>query len=160
MTKEQFLSKTIKNGDCLIWQGAKRGNGYGCLKINGKLQSAHRISWKLHNKEIPEGMFVCHKCDVRDCVNPNHLFIGSAKDNAIDAYKKGKTIPPKGSQFKIGHTPANSKIDKNTVAEIKRRFLNNDYKTLVSLAFEYGVSYNTIRDININRSYINVSATT
>ena len=64
--------------------------GYGHLNINGIKIPAHRISYELHNGLIPEGMYICHKCDVRACVNPHHLFIGTHLDNMRDMADKNK----------------------------------------------------------------------
>ena len=91
--KESFLSNTIPepNTGCYIWLGHQLPNGYGkaSLTIEGKpIRLAHRISWILHNGTIPNGEFVLHKCDNRICVNPDHLFLGSAKDNTQDMLSK------------------------------------------------------------------------
>lgn len=64
--------------------------GYGHLNVNGIKVPAHRISYQIHIGEIPNGMYICHKCDVRSCVNPNHLFIGTHLDNMRDMAKKNK----------------------------------------------------------------------
>lgn len=83
---------------CWIWTASTKG-GYGCIGVGEKTVRAHRLSWELHNSPIPEGMHVCHTCDVRCCVNPDHLFLGTQKDNMDDMVTKGRhaRVAPKGS---------------------------------------------------------------
>lgn len=66
--------------------------GYGQIEIDGRSQQAHRVAWMLHNGDIPTGLRVLHHCDVRNCVNPEHLFLGTQRDNVDDALKKGKVL--------------------------------------------------------------------
>lgn len=80
----------ITETGCWIWIGPCFNEGYGWFFVNGKPIGAHRVSWELHNGPIPDGMYVLHTCDVRPCVNPDHLFIGTQKDNIHDAIKKGR----------------------------------------------------------------------
>lgn len=75
---------------CWRWKGYKRADGYGVLRHQKKLELVHRIAWQLTYGAIPPGLFVCHHCDVRDCCNPYHLFLGTAEDNARDMAAKGR----------------------------------------------------------------------
>lgn len=75
---------------CWLWTGAKGNHGYGVITRDGKRMTTHRLSYELHNLPIPEGSVVCHRCDVRLCVRPSHLFLGSVGDNNRDMWSKGR----------------------------------------------------------------------
>ena len=91
----------VKKGrpdECWLWQGATAGKGYGTMAVDhtGKMDGAHRVSWMIHRGPIPEGMCICHKCDVAACVNPAHLFLGTIAANNRDMFRKGRGAhPPK-----------------------------------------------------------------
>ena len=88
---ERFFKKVQKTETCWIWTAGCRGkSGYGAFKLAGTVIDAHRVSYELHSGIIPKGMYVCHTCDNRKCVNPNHLFLGTAKDNWQDGFDKKK----------------------------------------------------------------------
>jgi hypothetical protein len=78
----------IPEAGCWIWIGAMSDTGYGSLSFHGRKMNAHRAAYLAYKGKIPHGNDVCHRCDVRICVNPNHLFIGSRSDNMQDWISK------------------------------------------------------------------------
>jgi len=80
-------AKANPNTGCIEWVGYTRG-GYGSLRIDGKQLQAHRVAYEISKGPIPEGLFVCHKCDNRRCINIEHLFLGTNKDNVDDMVNK------------------------------------------------------------------------
>lgn len=103
---------------CWIWVGQTNGV-YGQLYSRGKVVGAHRLSWMAHRGEIPDGLFVCHHCDVPLCVNPDHLFLGTCRDNAADMVRKGRSPAPdhRGDR--------NPMFGRKQSAETVRRILEN-----------------------------------
>lgn len=99
--------------DCIEFTGCKDTGGYGLKRKQGKLYKAHRLAWIEANGDIPEGLFVCHKCDNPACINLEHLFLGTNSDNMKDMYNKER-----GNNFFKKRNP-NQKINQVIANEIK-----------------------------------------
>jgi len=101
--EDRFFQKVLKTDSCWLWTGGIATQGYGVFRVDGKSVSAHRHSYKIHKGEIPDGMHVCHSCDVRNCVNPDHLWVGTATDNMQDMIKKGRQCAANKKQERCKH---------------------------------------------------------
>lgn len=124
---QRFQAKVEKSDGCWIWQGARAGGSlkYGIIAFHRKTVNAHRLSWILAFGEIPKGMMVLHRCDVPLCVNPEHLFLGTAMDNIRDMIAKGRNAL--GAALKhpsqVGEGNHQAKLSEETVRRIKERGL-------------------------------------
>lgn len=147
--EEVFWLKVNKspkiNKTCWEWIGKSLTSGYGKMRFNGTPQGSHRISWQIHHGNIPEGLNVLHKCDNRLCVNPEHLFLGTQKDNMVDMVKKGRGNPSKGES----HVCA--KLTEAQVIEIYKRAKKGD--RLIALAREFNVHTTTVFDIREQKTW-------
>lgn len=155
-TKELFLEKVNKTDTCWLWTASRYTSGYGQFQSSGgKLTGAHRFSYILHYGEIPKGMVVMHKCDVKLCVNPDHLSIGTTLDNMRDMYSKGRHRSIETYKKQLGEKNWNSSLSNSQARSIKIEYKTGDV-TQASLARKYGVSKSVIRNVVRGRTYAKV----
>ena len=137
---ERLAAQSIPepNSGCLLWEGAINQGGYGRVRWNGKGRGAHRMAWQVSRGLIPEGLCVCHKCDVRSCINPDHLFLGTHRDNVIDMWAKGR-----GSRNGLREEDH----PKNRLSRAQVFVIKADTRTHRKIAEEYGVCSSTVTRI-------------
>lgn len=138
---QRFWDKVEKSepDQCWLWTASVEGGGYGQIKIPKTRQQtkAHRVSWMIHYGDIPDGFMVLHRCDVRRCVNPDHLFLGTCADNLEDMAAKGRHL--------YGEKNARHRL---TEAEVHRIFdLRYQGKVIREIASEFGVGAMTVHRI-------------
>lgn len=149
---DRFWAKVDRrgSGECWHWIASRRANGYGQFGVPGRpMQKAHRVAWFLVNGDIPVGMCVCHRCDTPSCVNPNHLFLGTLRDNARDMVAKGRNRQPRGDNH------PHRKISSADALEIKRR-ISRGAERLVDIAKDYGISPEAVGGIKSGRKWRHV----
>ncbi len=149
--EEKFWSRVQKTDSCWLWTGYIGYSGYGVLTARVGIR-AHRFSWELHHDKIPDQLHVCHTCDVRHCVNPSHLFLGSHRDNMDDMIKKGRLV----SISKLGEQHPFAKLTENKVIKIKKMLM--DGQTCISISKKYNVSPSVISRIKRNATWKHVNA--
>lgn len=91
---KKFWSRVARTNTCWLWEGAKNTLGYGYCRIGEHIIRVHRLAFFLSNGFIDDNLFVCHRCDNRACVNPDHLFLGTSRDNVRDMIAKGRQVWP------------------------------------------------------------------
>ncbi|RWN33445.1 HNH endonuclease [Mesorhizobium sp.] len=129
-------SVAIDANGCWIWQKNRARNGYGTFAYGGgKNGRAHRVSYEVFNGPIPQGLDVCHRCDVRPCVNPAHLFVGTRSENILDAATKNRVSR---THQKKGAEHPSAKLDDDRVGIILRMLKDGEPKARI--ARQFGVS--------------------
>lgn len=154
--KRTAIERFLKHSDvhivppCWIWTGYKDSDGYGNFRLDDKIIKAHRFAYENWNGPIPDGLFVCHKCDNPACVNPSHLFLGTQKDNMQDCAKKGR--------ISKGEKHSRAKLTALDIIAIRNEYkpYSKEHSTC-ALAKKYGVVPNTIFDIIRNKIWKHIA---
>lgn len=143
LSKDKYLERVLCDVSTRywIWQRYCQPIGYGMTKYKGKMVLVHRLFYTLFVGPIPDGLKVCHTCDVPSCCNPEHLFLGTQKDNVTDMLLKGR------NSFR-------SKLNSDHVLEIRNLF--SEGYTVVQLSNRYQVSIQQIQAILANLSWRHV----
>ena len=147
---DRFWRMVQISDDCWNWIGGKRPNGYGQISEGGRgsrTLSAHRVSYELHHGPIPDGLVVMHSCDNQACVNPDHLSVGTHKDNTQDMIDKGRnrTVAPLGAEN-----------GKSLLTEDQVRYIRASKLGHSALGRQLGVSPNCIRGVRTGRTWSHV----
>lgn len=151
-TRCRLMGSVIKKNGCWEWIDPCHPNGYAYATDyeTNKKEHVHRISFRIFKGEIPEGLYVCHKCDNRKCIAPDHLFLGTAQENMLDAKAKGrlehvKLMAPKGEKN------ANAKLNDGKVRSIRKEIAEGIKCTVI--ARKYGISSTIVYYIRDGKSW-------
>lgn len=164
--KDRLMGKVRKEpSGCWIWTGTKNGGGYGTIGLGAASEGkgfVHRVAYRLFKGPIPPGMCVCHTCDVRLCVNPDHLFVGTMLDNMADAKRKGRM--PKGKTWPTkartagqvrGERHGRAKLSERQARQILRLFQEGNGNKR-QLADRFGVCRATVANIVVGRNWSHI----
>lgn len=150
----RLFSKVIDPQDpnkCYLWIGSTVPKGYGVISINNRQTYVHRVSYQYYYKEDPTGMYVCHTCDTPNCVNPKHLFLGTALDNNTDMYEKGRNNQPKGN------SAPTAILYEVQVIQILEDSMTGKYSSIAEIARKHLVKFMAISAIFHNRSWKHIT---
>jgi len=138
---DRLRRKTVvsESSSCWEWQAARTRSGYGIFSVRGKLTYVHRFSYELHIGPIPVGYHVCHRCDNPSCCNPDHLFLGTDRENLSDMRDKGRGSDPPKFQ---GDTHPNAKLSPDDVRTIRARVELGDNTN--DIAVDFGISRSNV----------------
>lgn len=140
---DRFWPKVDKSGGCWIWTGCVGSGGYGRIGVNHRSVECHRFSYELAYGSIPPDLFVCHRCDNRRCVRPDHLFLGTPADNSADAVSKRRLAE--------GTRHGNARLTWEQVRSIRARYAAG--MSARKLAEEHGIDRSYAMDIIKERAW-------
>lgn len=131
------------NSGCWLWIGSTKTEGYGNFSFRGVTWTAHRASWQMARGDIPHGMCVLHKCDTPACVNPDHLFLGTHRDNTNDKITK--------KRHRYGESQSLAKLTDAAVRSIRK-----DTRSSREIADELGVTQPVVIGVRQRKSWQHV----
>lgn len=142
---ERFEEKFVKSDGCWLWTASCAGKGYGQMKLpkQRKQEYAHRLAYQIYKGEIPKCLQVMHSCDNPKCCNPDHLSIGTCKDNLQDMKQKGRSTH--------GEKNARAKITEDQVIQIRKCIESGMTQSKIALAF--GISQIQVSRINTGKRW-------
>lgn len=143
-----FNKSVIKSENCWDWKGVSHHSGYCHMNYDGKDMGIHRVSWLLYHGNIPHGINILHKCDNRRCSNPDHLFLGTSKDNHDDMVNKGRKNSPSGENHH------NSKLTSEKVKKIKELLILG--VTSSRICRDFNMSKGAIEGIKLGKTWKHV----
>lgn len=152
-----YLERNTDRTDsgCWEWSGARAVNGYGRALIGSRQVAAHRLSFTVHTGPIPTGLFICHRCDNPPCINPAHLFAGTAQENVSDREAKGRH-PHRQSDMVRGIESHLARLTEPQVLEIRRRCARGESQQVI--AADFRCSPQNVSDINRRKSWKHLPA--
>ncbi|MBW4482976.1 MAG: HNH endonuclease [Tildeniella torsiva UHER 1998/13D] len=159
--EERLWSRVVKGerDECWEWKGTRNQKGYGtfAIRINGKQIRfiVHRLSYALEHNHDPGKLFTCHRCDNPPCVNPHHLFLGTARANNLDAFRKGRNQVV-GAYAKCGEDNVRSLYTREQVAEM-RKLANEEGWGVPELRAEFGGSRGGVHAILSGANWKNIA---
>lgn len=145
--RDRLWSRVDKSDRCWLWMGHRNALGYGKLSVEGRFVPVHRAAWIDCVGEIPDGLFVCHRCDNPPCVNPAHLFLGTQEDNVADRDAKNRTAR--------GESQGGAKLTDDTAREILDMLADGISQT--ALAKEYGITQGAISHMVCGRTWNHIT---
>lgn len=147
--EQRFWDRVQKTDGCWHWAGFLNQDGYGLLSRGDQKVGAHRLSWQIHNGEIPAGMNVCHRCDNPQCTRPDHLFLGTQRQNMQDCASKGRVF----IREQRGAMNASARLTDENARMIRERYAAGELQR--GLANEFNVSLTVISALVRGRTYVN-----
>lgn len=142
----RFWDKLDQSGECWLWHGKVNQSGYGMTEVRGRYTMTHRLAYKLANGPIPDGLCVLHRCDVRRCCRPDHLFLGTRVENQADMVSKGRSGR--------GESHSQAKLTESDVQMI--RALGQQGLSQHQIAARFGVTPRYVRSILNGKAWTHV----